>query len=95
MSTLPVDSTENKMLPTFVRFADLKKRGIVDSIPQLRSLQAREGFPTGRRLSANVRAWTVDEIQDWLKTRDSSPAPLRGVALRARNAAKAKAEAAA
>lgn len=53
-------------LPTFIRFKDLKARGIVDSWPQLGRLMRDRGFPRGIMLGANTRAWTTDEVADWL-----------------------------
>ena len=67
-------------LPTFIRFADLQARGIVNSYPQLKHLQEEQGFPTGRMLSPQVRAWTEQEIADWLDTRPTGKSPLRGIA---------------
>ena len=67
------------MLPTFIRFADLKSRGIVASWPQLINLQRNQGFPTGRMLSAQVRAWTEQEISDWLNSRPTEKRPLTGI----------------
>ncbi len=40
-----------------LRFADLKKRGIVNSWPQLCRLMELHDFPPGRKLSPNTRAW--------------------------------------
>jgi hypothetical protein len=42
-------------LPQFVRFEDLKRHGIISSWPGLRNLQQRQGFPTGRLLSTSTR----------------------------------------
>ena len=49
-------------LPNFIRFPDLVACGIVKSRPQLENLKRNEGFPPGRLLSPNVRAWTEEEI---------------------------------
>jgi predicted DNA-binding transcriptional regulator AlpA len=53
-------------IPTFLRFKDLQARRIVTSWPQLRHMQRQYGFPPGRLLGANSRAWTEAEIQEWL-----------------------------
>jgi hypothetical protein len=68
------------MLPTFIRFQDLKARGIVASWPQLLNLQRKAGFPSGRMLSAQVRAWTEEEIAEWLNSRPTEKTPVRGIA---------------
>jgi hypothetical protein len=63
------------MLPHFVRFKDLKARGIVTSWPQLQRMQEHYGFPTGRLLGANMRAWTVEEVEEWLSKCPFDPSP--------------------
>ena len=68
------------MIPTFIRFDELKARGIADSWAQLASLQKHQGFPPGRLLSPQVRAWTEQEVADWLDNRPTDKAPPRGVA---------------
>jgi predicted DNA-binding transcriptional regulator AlpA len=68
------------MLPTFIRFNDLKARGIAKSWAQLGHLQKHHGFPAGRLLSPQIRAWTEEEVADWLATRPTDKAPLRGAA---------------
>lgn len=52
-----------------LRFSDLKQRGIVRNWPTLTRWIDRDGFPPGRKLSANTRAWTEDEIEAWLASR--------------------------
>jgi hypothetical protein len=76
------------MLPHFVRFRDLKERNIVQSWPALNDLIENEGFPRGRKLSPQIRVWTVDEVNAWLETRPFEPAEPRGEPAR-RAAAKA------
>jgi hypothetical protein len=62
-----------------MRFADLKDRGIVNSWPQLKRLQQLHGFPLGRMLSPNIRAWSEDEIVAWFDSRPvENLRPLQG-----------------
>jgi predicted DNA-binding transcriptional regulator AlpA len=69
----------------FLRFGELKADGIVNSWAQLKRLIALQGFPPGRMLGPNTRAWTEEEIAAWLTSRPvAGPAP--------RGAAKAKQE---
>jgi predicted DNA-binding transcriptional regulator AlpA len=65
----------------WLRFADLKARGIVKSWAMLRRRIERDDFPPGRMLGPNIRAWSEDdEINPWLKSRPTvGPAP-RGAA---------------
>ena len=57
------------MIPTFLRFRDIKARQIADSWSQLKNLQEKFGFPTGRLIGPHTRAWTENEIADWLASR--------------------------
>lgn len=68
-------------MPTkFVRFPVLQQRGIVKSWPMLKRRIERDGFPPGRMLGANTRAWSESEIEQWLDSRPlAGPAP-RGAA---------------
>jgi hypothetical protein len=63
----------------YLRFADLRDRGIIASWPMLRRRVERDGFPIGVKLGANVRAWRESEIEAWLGSRPSArkPAPRR------------------
>ncbi len=81
---------------TFVlRFANLRARGIVNSWPQLRRLQQLHGFPRGRMLSPNIRAWTEEEVEAWVASRPiENIRPLQG-APRARHERRKAAQAAA
>ena len=63
-------------LPTFLRFKDLKARGIVQSWPQLGRLIRDQGFPLGTMLGVNTRAWTEDEVAAWLASRPQA-SPLK------------------
>jgi predicted DNA-binding transcriptional regulator AlpA len=56
----------------FLRFADLKTAGIINSWPMLRRRIERDGFPAGRMLGPNTRAWTEDEILAWLDGRPTA-----------------------
>ena len=82
------------MLPTYIRFRDLKERGIVDSWPQLKFMIDNYGFPAGRLASPQVRIWSQDEVADYLANPPFLPARLRGEPAR-RKAAKEAREAAA
>jgi predicted DNA-binding transcriptional regulator AlpA len=56
-------------LPTYIRFSDLKSAGIAGSWTQVLRMIEVENFPTGVMLSANIRAWRLDEIENWLAGR--------------------------
>jgi predicted DNA-binding transcriptional regulator AlpA len=58
-----------------LRFADLKERGIVKSWPMLRRRIDKHGFPRGRMLGPNTRAWTEEEIEAWLASRPTASKP--------------------
>jgi Prophage CP4-57 regulatory protein (AlpA) len=76
----------------FLRFADLRDRGIVNSWPMLRRRIERDGFPPGRMLGPNTRAWSEQEIERWLASRPTAgPAP-RGAAKTRRGRSRKSAE---
>ena len=52
-----------------LRFADLKAMGIVGNWPTLKRWIDSEGFPPGRMLGKNTRAWTESEINEWIAGR--------------------------
>lgn len=56
------------MVAKFLRFKDLKERGIVNNWPALIYKIRHNGFPQGRYIGPNSRAWTEDEVQAWLET---------------------------
>jgi predicted DNA-binding transcriptional regulator AlpA len=70
-----------------LRFRDLQKIGIVTNWPQLKQLVQKQGFPPGRLLGVNSRAWPQEEVEAWWCSRpvrledpppeNVKPAPLR------------------
>jgi predicted DNA-binding transcriptional regulator AlpA len=60
----------------YLRFNDLRARGIVKSRPALKGLQEKSGFPSGRLIGPNTRAWDEEtEIAPWLASRPTAPKP--------------------
>jgi hypothetical protein len=57
------------MVVLYLRFADLKERGIVSNWQTLSRWIEKESFPRGVMLGANTRAWTESEINEWLAGR--------------------------
>jgi predicted DNA-binding transcriptional regulator AlpA len=53
----------------FLRFKELKERGIVGNWPTLLAWVEHEGFPPGRWLGPNSRAWSEEEVAEWLASR--------------------------
>jgi predicted DNA-binding transcriptional regulator AlpA len=68
-----------------LRFYDLRARKIVNNRASLRNRIERDGFPAGRMIGRNARAWTEPEVDDWVMSRPSAGPAARG-------AAKAKAD---
>lgn len=58
-----------------LRFHDLKERKIVTNWPQLRRMVRDYGFPPGMLLGPNTRAWSEDEIEQWVASRPTAPKP--------------------
>jgi predicted DNA-binding transcriptional regulator AlpA len=59
-------------LSRYIRYRDLVAAGIVGSWMQLNRMINVEGFPEGLMLSANIRAWPVDEVERWLASRPTA-----------------------
>jgi hypothetical protein len=59
----------------WLRFADLKARGIVGNRTQLRRLIYNHGFPPGRLIGPNSRAYEDDKVERWLEQRPVAPKP--------------------
>jgi hypothetical protein len=74
----------------YLRFSDLVARGILKNRVTLASWVLKHGFPPGRLIGPNTRAWTEDEIEAYLASRPAAPKPTsltrdrRGKAARAR-----------
>jgi predicted DNA-binding transcriptional regulator AlpA len=56
-------------VPTFLRFRDLKQKGIISNWATLRRWIERGEFPAGRLLGPSTRAWSEQEILDWCEQR--------------------------
>jgi len=63
-----------------LRFRDLQARGVINSWPMLKRRIERDGFPRGRMIGPNSRAWSEDEVERWLKSRPVAGPALRGAA---------------
>jgi hypothetical protein len=57
------------MADVYLRFKDLKARGIVGNWTTLQRRIERDGFPPGIWLGANTRVWAESEIEAWLASR--------------------------
>jgi hypothetical protein len=65
-------------MTVLLRFSDLRARNIVRTWPSLRRLIETANFPPGRMIGPNSRAWTQQEVADWLASRPVAGPPLRG-----------------
>jgi predicted DNA-binding transcriptional regulator AlpA len=69
----------------YIRFTDIKARGIANNRVTLKELIDNHGFPEGVFLSPMVRAWDEALVDEWLETRpvaSSAKPPLRGIVKR-------------
>jgi predicted DNA-binding transcriptional regulator AlpA len=66
----------------YLRFPDLKARGIVQSRMTLKRLIDDQGFPPGVLLTPNARAWTEAEVNEWLGSRPVARKPATNTAAR-------------
>jgi predicted DNA-binding transcriptional regulator AlpA len=74
----------------FIRYADLVERGIVSNRVTLSNWIQDQGFPPGRLLSPHIRAWTEQEVEDWLATRPVAGKPANDGLRRAQAASRRK-----
>jgi len=65
-----------------LRFKDLRDRGIINNWPMLKRRIAHDGFPIGRMIGPNTRAWTEEEVEKWIKSRPTAGPTPKGVAKR-------------
>jgi hypothetical protein len=80
----------------YLRFRDLKIRGIVNNWPTLKNRVKKHGFPPGRLIGPNTRAWTDEEINAYIASCPTAPKPapvVKGRRGRPRKADRAEAEA--
>jgi hypothetical protein len=56
-------------LPKLLRFADLKRIGLVGNWPTLKRRIESQAFPPGRLLGPNTRVWTETEVELWFVSR--------------------------
>jgi predicted DNA-binding transcriptional regulator AlpA len=74
------------VVTNLLRFRDLKARGIANSWTMLKLRIERDGFPPGRMIGPNSRAWSEEEIDQWFKSRPiAGPGAPRGAAKRNRD----------
>jgi predicted DNA-binding transcriptional regulator AlpA len=62
------------MSTILIRFSDLFERKIVKNWPTLKRWVEREGFPPGKMIGPNTRAWTEEEVNEWLASRPDANA---------------------
>lgn len=58
-----------------LRYPDLVAQGIVNSRMTLKRLIDGQGFPAGRLITPNSRAWSEDEVDAWIATRPAARKP--------------------
>jgi predicted DNA-binding transcriptional regulator AlpA len=52
-----------------IRYNDLVAKGVVNSRMTLKRLIDRQGFPTGRLITPNSRAWEEEDVDAWITAR--------------------------
>jgi predicted DNA-binding transcriptional regulator AlpA len=55
-----------------IRYPDLVEKGVVNSRMTLKRLIDVHGFPTGRLVTPNSRAWTEQEVDEWIAGRPTA-----------------------
>jgi predicted DNA-binding transcriptional regulator AlpA len=66
-------------MAVYLRFRDLVARGVVRNWVTLNNRINKFGFPPGRLIGPNARAWTEAEVEAWIAARPVArkPAPSR------------------
>lgn len=59
---------QTPLAPRYLRFSDLKARGIVNNRTTLARWIADFGFPHGVALGPKIRAYREDEVEHWIAT---------------------------
>jgi predicted DNA-binding transcriptional regulator AlpA len=77
-------------MAVYLRFRDLVARGVVRNWVTLNNRINKFGFPPGRLIGPNARAWTEAEVEAWIARQPTARKPAPG---RPRKAARAEAEA--
>ncbi len=54
------------MIPTQLRFCDLKRLNIVTNWVTLRNWIDNQGFPPGKLAGPNARVWDEPEVAAWM-----------------------------
>jgi predicted DNA-binding transcriptional regulator AlpA len=52
-----------------IRYPDLVEKGVVNSRMTLKRLIDLHEFPPGRLVTPNSRAWTEEEVDEWVEGR--------------------------
>jgi predicted DNA-binding transcriptional regulator AlpA len=56
----------------YLRYADLKARGIVNNRVNLGNWIKKYDFPCGQMIGPNTRAWAEAEVEAWLAARPTA-----------------------
>jgi predicted DNA-binding transcriptional regulator AlpA len=56
----------------FIRFPDLVAKGVVNSRMTLKRLIDTHGFPPGKLITPNARAWSEAEVDAWVNDRPTT-----------------------
>ena len=58
-----------------IRYNDLVEKGVVSSRMTLKRMIDDQGFPPGRLVTPNARAWTEAEVDEWIASRPIARKP--------------------
>jgi hypothetical protein len=60
-------------MTVYLRFKDLKARGIINNHTTLQNWIRKRGFPIGSWIGDNTHVWAEDEIDSWLDAQPKQP----------------------
>jgi predicted DNA-binding transcriptional regulator AlpA len=55
-----------------IRYTDLVAKGVVNSRMTLKRLIDNQGFPPGRLVTPNSRAWIEEDVDAWIAARPTA-----------------------
>jgi predicted DNA-binding transcriptional regulator AlpA len=55
-----------------IRYNDLVAKGVINSRMTLKRVIDTQGFPTGRLVTPNSRAWDEEEVDAWVAARPTA-----------------------
>ena len=73
---MAIEHSTARQICRHLRYADLVELGIVRNRVTLQNWVKDRGFPAGRLLGPNARAWREKEVEAWIASRPTALKPI-------------------